>query len=315
VGCRPRPKPQYRVGCALPGFGKDNRLEQNATLRGVALMVVAMGVLPLLDVCAKFLGQGGIPILQIVWARMFFGAVFILPFAWRMAGPRGLLPERPGFHAARAAFLVGSTGFFFGAISFMPIADSLAIFFVQPLLITALSPLLLKEKVGPRRWAAVAIGFCGTLIIIRPGLQAFNPGMALAFASGTCMALYMLITRRLARDEDPLMTTFHTSLMGAAMMSLTPDAGEWGLLLLLAAIAVAGHFLIARAYTMAEASLLAPLAYTEMIMATLAGWWFFGEMPDRWTFVGVAILIACAIYISVRERVKRVAVVREFEQP
>jgi drug/metabolite transporter (DMT)-like permease len=268
------------------------------------------------------LGQGGIPILQIVWARMFFGAVLTLPFAWQAVGLRGLLPDRLGFHAARAAALVGSTGFFFGAISFMPIADSLAIFFVQPLLITALSPLLLKEHVGPRRWAAVAIGFCGTLIIIRPGFQDFNPGMPLAFASGTCMAFYMLITRRLARDEDPLMTTFHTSLMGAAMMSLTlpflwqpPDTVEWGLLLLLAAIAVAGHFLIARAYTMAEASLLAPLAYTEMIMATLAGWWFFGEMPDGWTFFGVAILIACAIYISVRERVKRVPMAREFEQP
>lgn len=294
----------------------------NSTLHGVVLMVVAMGVLPLLDVCAKFLAQGGIPILQIVWARMFFGAVFILPFAWQAAGPRALWPNRPGFHAARAAFLVGSTGFFFGAISFMPIADSLAIFFVQPLLITALSPWLLKEKVGPRRWAAVAVGFCGTLIIIRPGLQAFNPGMALAFASGTCMALYMLITRRLARDETALMTTFHTSLMGAALMSLTlpfiwqaPDASAWGLLLLLAAIAVAGHFLIARAYTMAEASLLAPLAYTEMIMATLAGWWFFGEMPDGWTFFGVAILITCAIYISIRERARRIAVPRDFEQP
>ena len=297
-------------------------LGTNSTLRGMVLMVVAMGVLPLLDVCAKYLAQGGIPILQIVWARMFFGAALTLPFALREAGLRGLLPHRPGFHAARAAFLVGSTGFFFGAISFMPIADSLAIFFVQPLLITALSPLLLKEHVGPRRWAAVAIGFCGTLIIIRPGLQAFNPGMALAFASGACMALYMLITRRLAREESALMTTFHTSVMGAAMMSLTlpfiwqaPMATEWGLLLLLAAIAVAGHFLIARAYTMAEASLLAPLAYTEMIMATLAGWWFFGEMPDGWTFLGVAILITCATYISIRERVRRVVLVRGFEQP
>ena len=285
-------------------------------------MIIAMGVLPLLDVCAKYLAQGGIPILQIVWARMFFGAVFTLPFALREAGVRGLLPDRPGFHAARAAFLIGSTGFFFGAISFMPIADSLAIFFVQPLLITALSPLLLKEHVGPRRWAAVAIGFCGTLIIIRPGLQDFNPGMAFAFASGTCMALYMLITRKLARDEAALMTTFHTSLLGAAMMSAclpflwqAPDAPQWGLLLLLAGIAVFGHFLIARAYTMAEASLLAPLAYTEMVMATFAGWWFFGEMPDRWTFIGVAILIACAIYISIRERVRRVAVVKGFEQP
>ncbi len=91
-------------------------------------MVAVMGMLPLLDVCAEFLGQGGIPILQIVWARMFFGAVFTLPIAWQAAEAHGLLPDRHGFHAARAAFLVGSTGSFFGAISFMPIADSLAIF-------------------------------------------------------------------------------------------------------------------------------------------------------------------------------------------
>lgn len=285
-------------------------------------MLVAMAMLPLVDVCAKFLGQGGIPILQIVWARMFFGALLVLPAAWQAAGPRALLPDRLGFHLARATFLVGSTGLFFGAISFMPIADSLAIFFVQPLLITALSPLLLKEHVGPRRWAAVAIGFCGTLIIIRPGLQDFNPGMALAFASGTCMALYMLITRRLARDENAIMTTFHTSAIGAAMMSLivpfawqTPDAAQWALLLLMAAVAVLGHFLIARAYTMAEASLLAPLVYTEMIMATLAGWWFFRDVPDRWTVIGVSVLITCAIYISIRERAAGVSPARDFEQP
>lgn len=275
-------------------------------------MLAAMAVLPFLDVCAKLLAQAGIPALQIVWARMVFGAVVTLPMAWRLAGPRALLPDRPGFHAARAAFLVASTALFVGAIGFMPIADSLAIYFVQPLIVTALSPLLLKEHVGPARWVAVAVGFCGTLIVIRPGLQAFNPGMALAFASGTCMALYMLITRRLARDENPLMTTFHTSAMGAVLTSLAlpflwqaPDAREWGLLLLLAAISVLGHFLIARAHTMAEASLLAPLVYAEMIMATIAGWLFFGDLPDRWTFLGVGILIGCAVYISVHERPPR----------
>lgn len=295
---------------------------QHSTLRGVTLMLVAMTVLPLVDVCAKFLGEAGMPILQIVWARLFFGALFVLPLAWQVAGPRAFLPDRPGFHAARAAFLVGSTAMFVGALTFMPIADSLAIFFVQPLLITALSPLLLGEHVGPRRWAAVAVGFCGTLIIIRPGLQDFNPGMALAFAAGTCMALYMLITRRLARDENPVMTTFHTSAVGAAMTGLalpflwqTPDAEQWMLLLLMAAVAVLGHFLIARAYTMGEASLLAPLVYTEMIMATLVGWWFFRDMPDGWTILGVSILIACAIYISIRERAVRVAPARAFEQP
>ena len=284
--------------------------------------MAAMTLLPLLDVCAKFLGQSAVPVLLIVWGRMFFGALFTLPIAWKTVGRRGLLPSRPGFHFVLAAFLVASTGFFVAAIKSIPIADALAIFFVQPLLITALSPLMLKERVGRSRWAAVAIGFCGTLIIIRPGLQAFDPGMGLALGSGASMALYMLITRKFARNEHPLMTTFQTSLVGAVMMSLvlpfvweTPSAQQWVLLLVLAAIAVSGHFLITQAYALAEASLLAPLAYTEMIMSTFAGWWFFGDMPDRWTFFGVAILIACAIYISIEAGVRRAVVEPEFEQP
>lgn len=295
---------------------------QSSALRGVVLMLTAMAMLPTVDVCAKFLAQAGIPILQIVWARMFFGTVFALPLAWRASGLRSLVPERPGFHAARAGFLVGATGMFFGAISFIPIADSLAIFFVQPLVITALSPLVLKEHVGLRRWVAVAIGFCATLIIIRPGVQEFSPGMVLALGSGTSMALYMLLTRRFAHRQSAVLTTFHTSAMGAAMTSLllpfhwqTPGATDWALLLLMAAVAVLGHLLIARAYTMAEASLLAPLVYTEMVMATVAGWWFFSEVPDGWTVLGVSILIACAITISTRERARGIPAAKVFEQP
>ena len=271
-------------------------------------MLVAMAVIPLVDVCTKFLGQMGIPALQVAWARMFLGAAFVLPAAWRLAGARCLVPGRPGFHLARAAFLVGAAGFFASALATMPIADSLAIYFVQPLLITALSPLLLGERVSPRRWAAVAIGFCGTLVVVRPGLQAFDPGMAFAFASGACMALYMLVTRRLARDEHPVLATFHSNAIGAAMTSLAlpflwqaPGAPGWGLLLLMAAVAVLAHFLITRAHAMAEASLLAPLVYTEIVTSTLAGWWFFGDLPDRWTVLGVAILVACASYIALRE--------------
>lgn len=285
-------------------------------------MLAAMAVLPFLDVVAKHLGRQGLPVMQIVWARMVFGAALTLPFVLRIGGVGGLWPARPAYHGLRAAFLIAATFCFFWSLKFLPIADALAIFFVQPLVVTALSPVVLGERVGLRRWAAVATGFVGTLIIIRPGFETFSPGMALALAAGLCLALYMLMTRRISGQAPAVVTTFHTSLLGTAMASLAvwtvwqaPSAAEWGLFLLLGAIATGGHFLIVRAYDHAEASLLAPLAYTEMVMATAAGWWFFGDLPDRWTFVGVSVLIASAIYISMRERARRVVATPDFEQP
>lgn len=284
-------------------------------LRGIALMLVAMAVLPFLDVLAKTLGNQGVPVLQIVWARMAFGAVLSLPFALQLGGARVLVPARPAMHALRAVLLIAATGFFFWALRTLPIADALAIFFVQPLVVTVFSPLILGERVGWRRWAAVAVGFVGVLIIIRPGFQTFDAGMAYAFLAGTSLAFYMLMTRRIAGRDPAMVTTFQTSLVGGLMMTalvlgmgwqaVTP--AQWAMLVGVGVVATGGHFLIVKAYDNAEASLLAPLAYTEMIMATVLGWWFFGDFPDGWTFLGVAILIASALYISMRERARRAA--------
>lgn len=290
----------------------DTPSRKPRTLIGVGLMLSAMVILPFLDVVAKTLGQQGMPVIQIVWARMAFGAALTLPFVLRLGGTAAIMPDRPWYHGLRAALLISATFTFFFALKFLPIADALAIFFVQPLVVTALSPLVLREHVGPRRWAAVGVGFIGTLIIIRPGLAAVNPGTLLALAAGTCLALYFLMTRRIAGQTHAVFTTFHTSLIGTALTSVialffwqAPSLPQWGLLFLIGLIATAGHFLIVRAYDHAEASLLAPLAYTEMVMATIAGWWFFGDFPDGWTFVGVAILISCAIYISLREHAQK----------
>ncbi|MES2970026.1 MAG: DMT family transporter [Pseudomonadota bacterium] len=281
------------------------------TLLGIGLMLAAMAILPFLDVVAKFLGQQGVPVMQIVWARMAFGAALTLPFALRIEGTRGLIPDRKVFHAFRAGFLIAATFFFFAALKTLAIADALSIFFVQPLIVTALSPLVLGERVGTRRWAAVFVGFIGMLIIIRPGFAQVNLGSLSALAAGTCLACYMLMTRKMSGKTDAVVTTFHTSAMGTLIASgivlflwQTPTPAQWGLFLLVGVIATFGHFLIVKAYDHAEASLLAPLGYTEIIMATLAGWWFFGDLPDRWTVLGVSILIACAIYISVHERVR-----------
>lgn len=278
-------------------------------LVGVALMIGAMAILPGIDVIAKTLGQAGMPVVQIVWARMAFGALGAAPFAVRYQGASALWPDRPWLHALRSGLLMAATFSFFSSLKYLPIADALAIFFVQPMILTALSPVILGEKVGPRRWGAVLAGFIGTLIIIRPGLVAFNPGSLLALTAGVMLALYFLMTRRLTGSAPAMVTTFHTNLMGALITSAlavsfwTPPTGaEWALLAALGLIAAAGHYLITRSYDFAEASLLAPLAYTEIVTSVALGWWFFGDFPDGWTFVGVAILIACALYISFRER-------------
>ncbi len=128
-------------------------------LLGIGLMLTAMAVLPFLDVIAKHLGQQGMPVLQIVWARLFFGTLFTLPFALKLQGPKGLIPNMPVMHTVRACFLMSATGFFFAGLTFLPIADTLAIFFVQPLIVTMLSPFVLGEQVGIRRWSAVIVGF------------------------------------------------------------------------------------------------------------------------------------------------------------
>jgi drug/metabolite transporter (DMT)-like permease len=271
-------------------------------------MLAAMAVLPFLDVLAKMLGNQGVPVLQIVWARMAFGAVLTLPVALRQGGR--VWPDRPAMHGLRAALLIAATAFFFQALRTLPIADALAIFFVQPLVITMFSPLILGESVGWRRWAAVGVGFAGVLVIIRPGFQTFDVGMAYALLAGASLAFYMLMTRRISGRDPAMVTTYHTSLMGGAMMTVVVLALgwqavtplQWAMLLGVGLIATVGHFLIVKAYDHAEASLLAPLGYTEMIMAVVVGWVFFGDFPDGWTFVGVGILIASAIYISLRER-------------
>lgn len=281
----------------------------NRNLVGIGYMLGAMASLPFIDVLAKYLGQAGLPVIAIVWARLFFGAVVTLPFAIARGGRGALVPERPFYHLTRAGFLIMATFAFFAALKFLPIADALAIFFVQPLIVVILSALFLGERVGPRRWAAVAVGLAGTLIIIRPGLSAFNPGTLLALAAGASLAIYFVMTRRISGQADAMVTTFQTNLMGAACLSALmpvvwqpPLPGEWAMFAGLGAIATFGHYLIVRAYDHAEASLLAPFAYTEMVMATILGWAFFGDFPDGLTFLGVAILMASALYISWRER-------------
>lgn len=283
------------------------------TLRGITLMILAMLIFPFLDVVAKKLGQQGLPVFEAVWSRTFIGSLLCAPLLAGMEGPRALIPRDNWLNAARGLAIVLTTFFFFSAMKYQGVAETLSIYFIQPILVTALAPFFLREKVGWHRWVAVIVGFLGVMVIIRPGLIAFNPGTALAFASGLSAAGVVILSRKLAGSSSALANTLYTSLYGAVLASAVmlwqwqmPTAEQWVMMFGVAIIGTSCNFLIIKAFEYCEASLLAPFGYAEMINATLAGWYFFGDFPDSWTFVGLAILIGAALFVSQREHIRSI---------
>lgn len=284
---------------------------QQDPLRAIILVLSSMAIAPLVDVMAKYLGQQGIPVSELVWGRLFFGAAFTLPLALSAVGKATLRPANLLVNLLRTCCLLVGTGFFFLALKYLPVADTLAIYFVQPLFITALSPLVLREYVSPRRWTMVFLGFIGVLIIIRPGFQNVNLGQIFAFCAGLSSAFYFLMTHFLNGKAAPIVTTFQTSAIGAVALSaaspiywLQPSSSQWLMMVGLGGVAILAHYLIAKAYSYADASLLSPLNYSEMVTSVALGWIVFHDFPDRFTFLGASILIGCAIYISRHERQK-----------
>ncbi|MEA2782620.1 MAG: hypothetical protein QOK29_4164 [Rhodospirillaceae bacterium] len=277
-------------------------------LAGILLLLAAFAILPVMDGCAKLLSRH-LPVYEVTWARYVVHWAFLLPLVLARHSWQAFQPEKLVMQLARSAVLLISTVLFFFGLAYMPQADTLALFFVSPLVATALSPFFLGEKVGPRRFMAVGIGFIGAIIIIRPGFGLFRWPALFGLSAGFCYAFYALATRGLAGKAPPLVTAGFTALVGAVVMSLaapfywvTPSLGDAALMLLMGMTAAIGHYLVIRAYEYAPASLLAPFAYFEIIGAVIVGFILFGDFPDRWTWLGIAVLVASGIYIWFRER-------------
>ncbi|MEZ5590621.1 MAG: DMT family transporter [Gammaproteobacteria bacterium] len=278
-------------------------------LLGMILMVAAMFVVPFIDGIAKYLSTS-YPLVQVVWARYFFHLLLMLPLTLYYHGARSLRPAATPLQLLRGLFLLGSTGFFFAALAYMPIADALSLIFISPFVVTVLSALFLGESVGPRRWTAVIIGFLGALIIIRPGLGVFSWASVLAICAGLCYALYIVTTRQLANTgTPPLISLTATGVIGVLVTSCllpfgwhTPTLTDLLWMTAMGMIAASGHFLITKSLQHAPAAQLAPLSYSEIVMATLIGYVVFGDFPDRWTWLGMAVIVSSGIYISWRER-------------
>ncbi len=244
----------------------------------------------------------------IIWGRYFFHFALILLMFPRKV-PILFVTDNIWLQIARSVLVLLATACMFFALGFMPLADAVAITFAGPLLIVALSAVLLREPVGPRRWGAVIFGFIGMLVIIRPGAGTFQIAALLPVAVALFYALYQIITRHLSHKSDPLSMLFYTALVGALVTSAiipfdwtTPTLRQLGMLIAIGFLGGLGHYAIIVAYERSETSLVAPFAYTEIVWATLLGLMFFGDFPDLYTFLGTAIIIASGVYVVGRER-------------
>lgn len=277
-------------------------------LLGTALMLAAMVLLPMMDGLAKGLSER-YPVPMIVWARYLFHLLCMLPILlWRF-GARGLVPKQVGLQVARGSLLLAGTSLFFFALSLLPQATALALFFVSPLVVTVLAPLLLGERVGGWRVLAVLVGFVGIMLILKPGTGAFGLGAALALGAGVLHGFYMLFTRRLAGSAPPLVTLGYTAVVGAvAMSAIAPFVwvrvapADFAIMVLLGILAAGGHFLLIKAFDHAPATWLAPVGYFEMVTAVIYGYLAYGDLPDTLSWLGILVVVGAAVAISLKEQ-------------
>ena len=279
-------------------------------MKAVVLNVSAWMLLPLMDGLAKFLSQE-IHFLQVVWGRYFFMALISLVITFLFFRHHLKWPSNFQIQLIRSLFLFLSTILFFYAISIISLAEALTLAFVSPMIVTLLSAIILKEEVGFRRWSAVVVGFIGVLFVIRPGFNEVNLATITALGCGICYAIYIISTRKLSNQDSPLLTLIFTGLSGSIVISLIVPF-YWSdltllqllLLVLLAAIGTLAHFLLILSLNFAEASKLAPLSYSEIIMNVIIGYYFFGDFPSQWVWIGLVIIVASGVYISFRENIK-----------
>lgn len=285
--------------------------EAGTAVRGILLMTATAATFACLDATAKYLGRS-LNSMDVVWLRYTAHVILLAAFlrVWQDLSP--FRTTRPLMQLLRGITLLGSTFFNFWALQYLQLAEASAIMFAGPLLVTALAGPMLGEAVGRRRWAAVLVGFCGILVVTRPGTGAMHWATILSVCAMVNYAFYSILTRKMNKTELPESLLMLSALVGVVALSpVAPsalgslDGWQWGLAALLGVFGVAGHTMMVLAHRIASASLLAPFMYTQMVWMILLGYLIFGDAPDAWTMVGTAIIAASGLYILHRERVRQ----------
>ncbi|MDH6166736.1 drug/metabolite transporter (DMT)-like permease [Variovorax boronicumulans] len=286
--------------------------ESERILAGIGLVIVAVACFATLDTATK-MSTAGVPILMGVWFRYAFQAVATTAVLLPLHGTSLLRTRHPRYQLLRGALLLVSSTLAFLSLRYMPLAEFTSIVLIAPLVITLLAATTLKEYVSPLRWALVAGGFIGTLVILRPGSDAFSWAVLLPIGLVLTNAWFQVLTSKLAQTENPLTMHFYTGWVGTLIASLAlpfvwttlPSWEWWALLCLMGFMGTVGHFILILAYQRAPASTLTPYLYAQIAFAMLGGWLVFSQVPDRYSLIGISMIAVCGAagaWLTVRER-------------
>ena len=277
---------------------------------GIGILLASQLVLVFLDTSAKWMSNQGIPTGEIVFIRYAVHVALILAFVWPLRRKALFITANWKLEVLRGICLLATTAGNFLAMRYLPLTVTGALIFTSPLMVCALSGPLLGETIGWRRWLAIGIGFIGILIIVRPGTEAFQPASLLGLGAAFFVALFSIITRKLAGVDTATTQQFYAG--AVALIIVTPFAfTDWvwpsnGLTWLAffgaGTVGMTGHMLISVAHRFAPPSTLAPFNYLNLLYLAMASWLVFNQPPDHWFYLGAGIIIASGLYIWLRER-------------
>jgi len=297
----PEPKPE----------GRSAPARADHPFKGIALILLSTIFLGTSDTTSKYL-SATLPSVEITWIRFVVFAIIMVPAMVPGTAVYSLRTTSVRLQLFRGVALLGSSLFFITGLRYLPIAEASATGFVSPLFVTALSIIFLAEKVGVRRWIATATGLFGVLIILRPGTSAFHVAAFLPIISAFCWAATLIMTRMMSGREHSSTIMTYSSIAGVAILSvLVPFAWvapTWHDIMfgiLVGVASTAGQWIVVLAFRYADASVLAPFSYTQLLWVSILGFLVFGEVPDSWTIVGASFIVASGLYTAHRERVRR----------
>ena len=288
--------------------------------RGIALILASTVFLGASDVTAKYLSTT-LPSIEIAWIRFLVFALIMVPAMVPGSPLYAMRTPQPGFQLLRGVALLSSSLFFISGLRFLPIAEASATGFVSPLFVTALSIVFLGESVGLRRWLATVVGLFGVLIILRPGTSAFHPAAFFPLVSALGWACTLIMTRMMSGTERAATTMAYSSIAGVCILTalvplvwVAPSSRDILLGIFIGVASTAGQWIVVLAFRYADASVLAPFSYTQLLWVSVLGFLVFGEIPDIWTVTGAVFIVASGLYTAHRERVRRSRLLVEAER-
>ncbi|WP_409567345.1 DMT family transporter [Methylobacterium sp. J-092] len=293
-----------REAAAGPDGERGTRPDRRR-LVGIALMCGTLAFFACLDASAKVLARSGVDPLLTTFMRYGVSVALISVFLNPVTTPAVMRSRRLGLQVVRSLLLFGSTALNFFALRHLQLAETLSIQFAAPLTVALLAGPLLGEWSSPRRMAAIAVGFLGVLVIVRPGLGQVHPAVLLSLGNMLCYALYILATRELAAHDSTATTMVYSGLAGLGLMTpLLPwiwtspaSLTVWALLVGIGLFGTMGHWLLILAHARAPANVLAPFLYTQLLWSLTLGYLLFGDVPNRWTVLGAAVIVGSGLYL------------------